>query len=185
VNAPKPWPRAQRPPRTGYNDSSGVYHPGPTYDGFDEHADACASCAAERADPERSGYVPGKRATEPSWSKDVPLPAPPDGVSRSIARSELAPMRLIAPWWKRLLAFLRATHYPGELDDLRLDNAHLINENRKLKMMVSLLNEENQELYQKLERANEFKAKTYSTGALGKATPIKMPMPGPVVKVSR
>lgn len=39
----------RKPPRTGYRDlDTGTYHPGPSYVGFDAHADRCRSCAALR-----------------------------------------------------------------------------------------------------------------------------------------
>lgn len=38
-----------KPPRTGYRDyATGIHHPGPSYVGFDQHADGCQSCAALR-----------------------------------------------------------------------------------------------------------------------------------------
>lgn len=42
-------PEYRRPPRTGYRDDRGIYHPGPDALGYEEHANGCTSCAAERA----------------------------------------------------------------------------------------------------------------------------------------
>lgn len=36
-----------RPPRTGYRDASGVYHPAPGTEGFETHAQGCQSCARD------------------------------------------------------------------------------------------------------------------------------------------
>lgn len=36
-----------RPPRTGYRDERGLYHPAPGSTGFAEHAGGCVSCARE------------------------------------------------------------------------------------------------------------------------------------------
>jgi hypothetical protein len=48
-----------RPVRTGYVDGADVYHPSPDMKSFDAHADKCEPCAAERRDPDHSGYRPG------------------------------------------------------------------------------------------------------------------------------
>ena len=46
------------PPRTGYSDGEGRYHPGPADLGFDYHVDTgCISCKLERDNPAQSGYV--------------------------------------------------------------------------------------------------------------------------------
>lgn len=48
----------QRPPRTGYFDDVGVYHPAPDdVMAFDVHCDICAKCRCERSRPRASGYV--------------------------------------------------------------------------------------------------------------------------------
>lgn len=61
-----------RPARTGYIDQDGTYHPGPSYVGFDEHAERCGSCDLLRTVAD--DYIDRRPAPVPSWARDVPLP---------------------------------------------------------------------------------------------------------------
>ena len=49
VVAKQPESPYEKPPRTGYNDDAGIYHPPPNTLGFAAHAKGCSSCAKELA----------------------------------------------------------------------------------------------------------------------------------------
>ena len=56
----------RRPPRTGYSDDDGVFHPAPNWVSFDAHADGCARCRCERNKPRASGYIGGRELDDRS-----------------------------------------------------------------------------------------------------------------------
>ncbi len=196
----------QKPPRTGYHDTAGVYHPGPNSVAFDEHANTCMPCELERRNAPRSGYIPDASrgcekcgSTHPASHKgklscdgcyesfDVcelkfeERPFSPIGAWCRACKPKLfeplAVARLVdrMPWWSRLLGKLRVPGFTKEIDELRAENQRLIDINEKMKLLLMSFNEENAELYRRLE--------SY-TGAKRKK-PIAMPTPGPGMKVSR
>lgn len=60
-----------KPPRTGYIDDDGTYHPAPDHEPtFDEHADRCARCRCERRYHAASGYIGRETSAEDRLARE-------------------------------------------------------------------------------------------------------------------